>query len=91
MLLINFFNIFLIIGFKCSGVFHVKGTGWIRVIIYLIHYLQTELKGMKINKKDIWTLPDPAELHGVSLICKCIKSWHESSLINHVFLEISKF
>lgn len=84
----SFFDILLIIGFKCSGVLHVKGTGWIRVITYLIHYHQTELKGNKIKK--IWTLLDSAELHDVSLVCKYMNSWLDSSLIKHFFLEKSK-
>lgn len=71
-----------------------KDTGWIRVIIYFIHYHQTELKGNKMKKGKkkkkkrfgLW-LPVSAELHDVSLIYKYINSWLDSFLIKHFFLE----
>lgn len=74
---------------------HVKGKRWIRVIIYLIHYHQTELKGNKMKKKrrknrcGLW-LPVIAELHDVSLIYKYMNSWLDSFLIKHFFLEKKK-
>lgn len=67
-----------------------KDTGWIRVIIYFIHYYQTELKGNKMKKgkkkKDLDS-GSSAELHDISLIYKYINSWLDSFLIKHFFLE----
>lgn len=81
--------------FKSSGVLHVKGKRWIRVIIYHIHYHQTELKENKKKKKRRKNrcglcLPVTAEIYDVSLVYKYMNSWLDSFLIKHFLLEKKK-